>query len=274
VINISNGFRVQLDPEHGGRWASLTDASGREWLWNRPDPARFRVRPGDAFVDVGGLEECFPTLAGSNPDHGQIWTRPWQPSRVDAESATMTVRWAQTELARTIVCTPTAVRADYRLRGPAGLQFIWSAHAMLDLTVGARIEADPGPARSWPDQTQKHIDTNWPRPLDIAFDELPDDDGSAMFCLLPDRSHVDVVDGDDRLRLTLDCARQPASFGIWRNLGGYPFHQSETYRSVGVEPMLGRVFDLNQAQSGDAAIVPNTGEVTWQITISTPGLSA
>src|SRR5581483_10582739 len=51
----------RTDLEHGGRWTSLR-LGGREWLWQRADPARAGVAPGDAFVDAGGLEECVPTV--------------------------------------------------------------------------------------------------------------------------------------------------------------------------------------------------------------------
>ncbi|WP_285687936.1 hypothetical protein [Actinoplanes sp. NBRC 103695] len=48
---------MTTDPALGGRWTSLR-AAGRDWLWHRPDPARSRGRPGDSFVDAGGVEEC------------------------------------------------------------------------------------------------------------------------------------------------------------------------------------------------------------------------
>ena len=49
-------------------------------------------------------------------------------------------------------------------------------------------------------------------------------------------------------------------------LGGFPV--ADPYRSIGVEPMLGRVFDLAQACEGDCAVTPATGEVRWRLTIS------
>ena len=40
------------------------------------------------------------------------------------------------------------------------------------------------------------------------------------------------------------------------------------YRSIGVEPMLGRVFDRSEAGPGDAAIVPASGACEWRLTVS------
>jgi galactonate dehydratase len=53
----AGSLHVEVDVERGGRWTSLR-AEGRQWLWQRPAPERAGVRPGDAFVDAGGLEEC------------------------------------------------------------------------------------------------------------------------------------------------------------------------------------------------------------------------
>jgi hypothetical protein len=59
---------VRTDPVSGGRWTSLRSFE-REWLWTNPDSesasARMRVVPGDAFVDAGGAEECFPSVRGT-----------------------------------------------------------------------------------------------------------------------------------------------------------------------------------------------------------------
>jgi hypothetical protein len=53
---------------------------------------------------------------------------------------------------------------------------------------------------------------------------------------------------------------------LWRNLGGFPADQP--YRSLGVEPMLGRVFDLAEAGPSDAAVVPAAGVLSWRLTVS------
>jgi hypothetical protein len=68
------------------------------------------------------------------------------------------------------------------------------------------------------------------------------------------------------LQFELSCPGQPISVALWRNLGGFP--ADAPYRSLGVEPMLGRVFDLAEAGPGDAAVVPASGELTWRLVIS------
>jgi len=259
-------FVVDVDAEHGGRWTSLRDPRGREWLWSRPDPARDRVEPGAAFVDVGGLEECYPTI-GANPDHGDLWSRPWQEieRRVGRQRHRVTTAGGVT-LEREIVADDTAVTVEYQLSAPAGTQFIWAAHALLELSVGTTIHAEPGAARAWPGH-RGPVETSWPHPLGTDYGVLGPDDGSAMFCLLPARQLVKVRDGDASLQFRLECPGQPVSMGLWRNLGGYPWDAAKKYRNVGVEPMLGRVFDLDAARDEDAARVPTTGQVEWRLVI-------
>jgi hypothetical protein len=53
---------------------------------------------------------------------------------------------------------------------------------------------------------------------------------------------------------------------LWRNQGGFPV--DAPYRSLGVEPMVGRVFDLSEAGADDAAVVPESGELAWRLTLS------
>ncbi len=78
---------------------------------------------------------------------------------------------------------------------------------------------------------------------------------------------VSVVDGPHTLTFRLECAGQPTSTALWRNLRGWP--AGRPYRSIGVAPMLGRVFDRAAAEGpGDVATVPEAGAVTWRLTIT------
>ncbi|MFD5407789.1 hypothetical protein [Streptomyces griseorubiginosus] len=61
------------DPAHDRRWTSLRDGH-REWLRHRPDLARQRVAPGDAFVDAGGLEECVLTVRGVDESRARVYS--------------------------------------------------------------------------------------------------------------------------------------------------------------------------------------------------------
>jgi hypothetical protein len=238
-----------VDLAHGGRWTSLR-AGDREWLWSRPDPLRDTVRPGDSFVDAGGLEECIPTVRGK-PDHGSAWSRPWR----DLGGGSAVLVADDFELTRTIRHENDTVVADYRLAAVPGWSFVWAAHALLDLSTSARLHAPAGTVTRVSD----------PAPWPLRLDRFGPDDGTAVGAILIDCPEVSVCDGPDELTFALSADSQPVSTALWRNLGGFP--QPNPYRSIGVEPMLGRVFDLASAGPGDAAVVPASGVCEWRLIV-------
>jgi hypothetical protein len=263
--------RAETDPAHGGRWTSL-HLRGRQWLWTRQDQRRFCVRPGDAFVDAGGLEECIPTVRGT-PDHGAAWSRPW-----NRDGNNESVDCGEFRLRRTLRCAGDTVTATYELTAPPGYRFLWAAHALLDVSPAATLELPDGaPVRLYP-EAAVHLQTpwpdgapyvvgNWPDPYGLPLSRLGPDDGTAIGATVPDCRRVDVVDGADQLTMTLHVdAATPTSISLWRNLRGFP--TGHPYRSIGVEPMLGSVFDLNDAVPRDAAVVPESGTLQWQLHVT------
>ncbi|MGY5034144.1 hypothetical protein ACWC9U_25410 [Streptomyces sp. 900116325] len=250
---------VATDPGHGGRWTSLT-AGGREWLWHRDEPRRSRVVPGDVFADAGGLEECVPTVRGL-PDHGDAWSRPWR-----RDGHRDVVDCPEFRLTRRLGTDAGAAVADYTLTAEPGYRFVWAAHALLDLSTDARIGIEgPAVTRLYPDEGARWVTGTWPRVSGIPLDRLGPDDGTAVGAVVL-APHVSVHDGQDTLHLSVEASGQPVSIALWRNLGGFP--RGAPYRSVGVEPLLGRVFDRTAAHDGDTAVVPASGEVTWRLTIT------
>lgn len=262
---------VAADAAHGGRWTSL-QVAGREWLWRRPDPARETVQPGDPFVDAGGLEECIPTVRG-NPDHGLAWSRPWQQTS-DTDAI---VDCGEFLLSRRLQAVDAGIVAGYRLTAAPGFRFVWAAHALLDLGIGAHVELpDDLPVRLYPEAADllggwpagaAFVQGRWPAPHGLRLAEFGPDDGTALGASVLDADAVTVVDGAHRLRMELLCESElPRSVALWRNLGGFP--ESAPYRSIGVEPMLGRVFDLADAGPEDAVTVPASGVVEWQLRVT------
>jgi hypothetical protein len=240
---------VITDLVHGGRWTSLRLA-GREWLWSRPDRRREGVGPGDGFVDAGGIEECVPTVRGV-PDHGTAWSRAWR--RVGGED----VVDCDDFVLRRRLRADSAVAAAYRLEATPGFRFVWAAHALLDVSPQATLMLPDGcRTRIYPDEGASYVVDTWPGP---GLNQLGPDDGTAVGAVVVGATAACVVDGE-RLDLRLH-AEVATSIALWRNLGGYPSVQP--YRSIGVEPMLGSVFDLAAASATDAVTVPANGAVEW-----------
>ncbi|MEW9517893.1 hypothetical protein [Streptomyces tubercidicus] len=267
-------LQCTTDSHYGGRWTSLR-GGGREWLWSRPEPRRLAARPGTTFADAGGIEECIPTIRGI-PDHGDAWSRPWRRTPQG-----MTVECPDFTLTRCIHHWRRAVVAHYRLEADPGYRFLWAAHALLDLSETATIqapaatptrlfaEAAPHLGRLWP-RGAVWIEGPWPAPSGYRLDHCGPADGTAVGAILrspqPGRVGISVTDGIDTLRMRLEAQGQPTSVALWRNMAGFP--PSAPYRSVGIEPMLGTVFDLADADDTENAIVPPAGVLRWRLTIT------
>ncbi|TDD45654.1 hypothetical protein E1263_38180 [Kribbella antibiotica] len=251
---------VIIDSADGGRWTSL-HLAGREWLWAGPGLLDGPRTGHTTFTDAGGVDECFPTVRGT-PDHGGLWNQPWSDS----------VTYDGTVLTRRFTTGTDSVTVDCHLTAPPGYRFTWAAHALLGCEVGATISAEPSECRlypeagpfldSWPSEAP-WVATNWPT---LGLDTYGPTDGTAVGAVLTDCPTARIRDRGSELTMTLACPGQPVSTALWRNQGGFP--DEAPYRSLGVEPMLGRVFDLAEAGPGDAAVVPATGELAWRLTIT------
>jgi len=258
---------VRTDVEHGGRWTSLT-ADGREWLWRHPDDAvvaaRERARPGAAFVDAGGVEECLPTVNGL-PDHGALWSVPWDPH----DGGDLVVA-GDLSLTRTITADDGAVTAAYAVAGTPGTPFVHAVHALLDVGAGARlIVPRPQAAIVLDDAGSGGEPVSWPPTVGgTPADQLGPADGTAVAVLLPGCHDIVVIDGTGALgfrwRLLEVVGDDPCSLLVWRNLGGWP--AGAPYRSIGIEPMVGRTTVVPAATG--AVRIPRTGNFRWQLHIT------
>ncbi|HET7723122.1 MAG TPA: hypothetical protein VFK68_00675 [Propionibacteriaceae bacterium] len=248
-------LRLETDPLHGGRWTSLRTIR-REWLWTNPDPAvvaaRGRVVPGGDFVDAGGVEECVPTVRGL-PDHGDAWSRPWTPTG-------MVELPGLGRLHRTVT-TGDQVDVAYVLTGVPGTPFVHAVHALLELGPEARLEAEQ------PSSVVVLDPYPHERPWPSGLDRLGPDDGTATCAVLQGCRHATVVDGDDALELSWSALGHDdlCSLVLWRNLRGWP--ADAPYRSVGIEPLMGRAADLGTADPGDVMRIGQDGSVRWHLTV-------
>jgi galactose mutarotase-like enzyme len=276
VVTANTGVvSLQLMPELGGKINSLRDErTGREWLWRNPRLAYQHGRGGGNYVttaDTGGWDECFPTVAtcrypsapwagATLPDHGELWGQPCDVEVArGAASASLRTVWHGIVLPftfeRSIRLTAGSglLRFEYSVtnNGEAPLQFIWSAHPLLNIQPGMRLSVPAGarfnrettiPSGALaPDSGLQYPlrVLNGTREVDLSV--LPDAGAGVALKLWSDPltegwASLRAGDGELRMRWEID---QVAQLALWLNLGAWAGDGGEHYYNLGLEPCLG-----------------------------------
>lgn len=153
--------RLAVDVRRGAKITSLADLENeREWLL--PGPSRPGALPqyGDVFTDLPlhGWDEMFPTVDAcrglaepfgdvSLPDHGEVWSLPWQ-----VEECTSTVLDCSVEgralpyrLSRRLEVVGSTVRLEYTAQTSAQtpVPVLWAAHPQLEARQGTALRLPP-----------------------------------------------------------------------------------------------------------------------------------
>jgi len=156
-------LRVVTVPALGAKLVSLLDKrSGREWLAGPGDRPLQPIPYGARFQeqDMSGWDEMFPTISAcaypgpgeahgaALPDHGEVWSLPWQVEESSAGRLTLAVqgRALPYRLTRTLTCrAPDTLDMRYQLTNLShyALPYIWAAHPQLACGAGAEIHFPP-----------------------------------------------------------------------------------------------------------------------------------
>lgn len=261
-------LRVVIIPELGAKiWELIYKPKYRNLLWQHP---RLKPRPlpfHSVYDDVffGGWDELYPndtaeTINGEQePDHGEIWTLPWEFALVKASEEEVTVHlWVDTavhdsrmEKWITLRRGEAKLRFRHRLtnRGNQDMPFLWKLHAAVAVNEHSRIDLgaktmyieDFGPTRIG----RTGVQYEWPYAIDDQGNQVD------MRRVLPESSGINefqygteltggwcaVTDTAARvgMGIAFDLAVFPscwtfATYGGWRNLNtvilepctGYP----------------------------------------------------
>lgn len=131
-----------IEPEFGARITSIRLA-GREWLQQAVAEIT-PAAPFDPFVrtDMGGWDEMVPTCTAVTdggtelPDHGEVWSRPWDVLDGSATHAELAIDCATVPLRvrRRAELSPERLRLDYTLTNMAATATaaFWMAHPLFD----------------------------------------------------------------------------------------------------------------------------------------------
>jgi hypothetical protein len=309
VILENDSLRVTITPDFGARTASIIyKPQNRELLWQNPDPTHARAGYGTEYEEgeFAGFDEMFPTIsrcyyedgpwAGTEmPDHGEVWTLPWEYSIAgDGESVTFSV---------------FGVRFPYRfsktvsLAGPEGavlhgaysaenlspypFDCIWAAHPLFNTHPGMRFIVPEGMDRIVNAVPGKTLGA-YGRELDFPRAERgAGKGGGEMYdlSLVPEKNGEGyqkyyftgkVTEGwcllyspEWELSIALSYPKETVScLGMWLNEGGYAGQYN-----IAPEPATGGMDRVDFAKMwGTGSVLPENGRLSWYLDITvTPG---
>ncbi|MCC6802542.1 MAG: hypothetical protein IT319_06640 [Anaerolineae bacterium] len=285
---------LQVLAELGGKIASLK-WNGREVLAQNPRKPFRKAVYGAPYsdYDASGFDECFPTVGDCTypeppllgvelPDHGELWSIPWQQLPCDdgVHLAATGVRLAYQFHRWITLPAPGQVHLRYELVSQSSEPFkcLWSAHALLairpgmiiHLPEGVRMKVNWSKGERLGDLLDEHpwsfTTDRAGNPVDLSR-ILPQDAGlvDKLFttrlrdgwCVLHDPADGFYV-------AALFAPEQIPYLGLSINLGGWPV-DAPGYYNLGIEPCSGYPDRLDVAMArGDCITLPAHGRRTWE----------
>jgi galactose mutarotase-like enzyme len=296
----SSEIEIVVIPSLGGKISHLRRLDGREWLWRSEQIPYAVPRRGASYVetaDSGGWDECFPTVGSCPmpgrpelqlPDHGELWSLPWESRIYDFAGGTGFTSTARGEILpyefhREVIVhqDEPVVRLYYRLQhtGDVAFPWIWSAHPLLNV--------QPGTVLTLPSVHQMKVDAAHGRPEQkgdtIAW---PPGGGGGSF-VFPEREQWAMkLFGDigpsgkamltdprkgERLEFSVGSSTVP-QIGIWINCHGWAPPGKLPYYNLALEPCIGAPDRLDEAhdQWGLAQTL-HPGEIReWSVEVQLP----
>jgi galactose mutarotase-like enzyme len=291
----SDQLKLTVLPERGAKVASLHyRPAATELLWQ---PAAGvtdgPVAAGIAFDadQAWGWDEMFPAIHAEEyeaeggrliavPDHGEVWTLPWELLQADGKSSvTLRVTGASLpyELTRRTAVSGATITQDYTLRntGETELPWMWAAHPLFVLDGGAALQVPP----AWDTVRNAHdspampgYDRIYPYPgSGPRLDALPAPGSAVALKYFFEHENADpgarVVLSRPELCLDIEVGADPRTapwYGVWCNAGGLFGHNN-----VAIEPASAPMDSLSAAaRLGRLPRLPAGASVSWWMVVS------
>ncbi len=295
----SEHFSISLAPTLGGKITSiLSKKTGREFLSRTRIEYRKREY-GKSFEDYerDGADECFPTIQGGPypafpwqgvpvPDHGEVWTLPWD-HQIKQNRLHMSVhgvrfpyiferRISFEELARK---SAPYIRLSYSVQNlsPFPFPFVYAFHPLFQVQAGCQILLPTGKKvvnywstedrlgrpmqeHPWPEVKDLTLDKSYERHI-IRSPRLKRAEKLFTTRLSQGRCALRYPNGEF-IGFLFPAGKLPY-LGLWVNEGAWQnlFH-------VALEPSTAQVDRLDTAEGlKDCGVVPPNGTLEWDISL-------
>jgi len=299
MIELENeAIKIALIPDLGGKIVQLSrKETGTAFLKESDVDLSVYARPqlGDAFLPpyASGFDECFPNISPSMyqfkgdilklPDHGELWTQPWNFEH-NSDEITLWTRgnMLNYRFAKHVKLKDSGLEITYELESfeEVPFDYIWSAHPLLQISEGDELllpeeisevvvnaSSDPslgtlGDTLSWPKLFGKDSDINfnYVQPKNLGF-------AAKLFSNRLSEGRVGIYkkQSDESLLFSFDVNQVPY-LGIWLCYGGWPEGDTPDDYTLAVEPCSSRPDSLEKAcQWGEQQKISPSTIKCWQL---------
>lgn len=301
-ISLENDLlKVVFLPQIGGKMIKLINKrTGTNFLLGPQNKERnykkaFHGAPFQNY-DVSGFDECFPTIAactfktkhGSEiifPDHGQLWSKPWQYSITEDDTFIRTAKGINWNYAfsKKVHLEENRFIIDYLVQNNEDepLPYIWAAHPLLNVEPGDEIYLT--------DEIQ-NLHLYWSNDLNLGANveelEWPLIDGQIDYSVVPNRDFNKAVKlfsgklsepvwaslhkpkSKESFLITFDSPEIPF-LGVWLCYGGWPENSKDKHLTIALEPTNApgdRMTDLMRENKCGVLLPHQISE--WQVEFS------
>ena len=162
AVILENDFlKVSVLAEIGSKIASIIyKPLNYEALWQNPGKKYKKTNYGDPYPagEFSGFDEMFPSIsrcfyenppwAGAEiPDHGEVWTIPWQYS-IEKDHVALEVRGVKLpyKLSKKVSLEDNSIHIEYEAANLSDndMDFIWAAHPLFNTSKGMEFIVPPG----------------------------------------------------------------------------------------------------------------------------------
>jgi galactose mutarotase-like enzyme len=226
-------LKVVIAPDVGGKIVEFVDRkSGYDFLWRNPNLPLQRESAGSPYDPnfYGGIDELFPNDIEETigqlpcPDHGEIWTAPFDVVQTADQSLTVKTLLpvTQVEIVREIILDEDAcrVRSEFINHGGEPLPFLWKLHAAVAIEPGDLIQCSA--------QRFEVADAVWSRRTqdgEWRGETIPEFDRTTEFLYLHDlkEGRVGWSRGGKSFEIEFDLAIFPYTW-YFASYGGFDGH--------------------------------------------------
>ena len=296
AVILENDFlKVAVLGEIGSKIASIIyKPLNYEALWQNPGKKYKRTNYGDSYPagEFSGFDEMFPAIsrcfyenppfAGVEiPDHGEVWTIPWQYSiekgRVALEVKGICLPY---KLRKKVFLEDSCIRIEYEAENLSefDLDFIWAAHPLFNTSKGMEFIVPAGMNKIINAAPGKHM-SEYGKAYDFPVAELCD--GSKFnLAVVPEKNNDGyqkyyflgkvtegwrvLYDGSKRLNIGMSFPKEKVPYlGMWLNEGGW-----DCQYNIAPEPATGVMDRIDAAKLWQASsILKANQKINWYLNI-------